>query len=761
MKRFALLVPWLAWGVCLASEPSSPLTLATLVSKDLEPKTFGPAKWLGDGKAYTTVEDSKSIKDAKEIVAYDTRSGRRTVRVKAEALIPQGADKPLSIDDYEWSKDQKRLLIYTHAQKVWREKTRGDYWVLDCETGRLYPLGGAAEPSSLMFASFSPDGQRVAYLRRDVDPAQMPTNLYVEDWTTGKVTALTHDAEVRRSDGRGRTIINGTADWVNEEELDLRKAYEWSPDGRTIAYWQFDATAVRDFYLIDNTDTLYPALRPIPYPKAGTGNSSVRLGLVSSSGGPTHWLHLSDDEANHYIARIAWAPDSRELFVQQFDRPQQNLDVLAADVPTGAVRTVVHEHDDTWVDVVDDFKWLRKGREFLWISERDGWRHVYAVPREGGTPRLLTPGPFDVTGVGGVNERIGVLFFLASPTNATQRDLYRVPLNGQGNAVRVTPSNLTGTHTYDIAPNGRWAFHTESQIDTLPDTDLVSLTDHRVLRALLNNQALQSTVGPLFSTPTEFFHVRLPSGPTLDGWMLKPPHFDPARKYPVLVYVYGEPAGQTVLDRWGGRRMLFHRFLADRGYVVLSVDNRGTPAPKGHAWRHVIYGAIGVLAADEQAEALRALGAERPYLDLNRVAVWGWSGGGSMTLHLMFRHPELYKVGMSVAPMPDQRYYDTIYQERYMGTPQSNPDGYLRGSPIHYAEGLKGPLLIVSGTGDDNCHFQVTQLLLNRLIELGKPVDFMEYPNRSHSLDEGDGTLAHVYGTLARYLNSHVPAGGW
>lgn len=746
--------------ISLTRADPSVQNLRDLVSDAFATNSFGPAKWLDDGAAYTLLEDAPSIKGGKDIVRYETATGRRTVWVDASALVPKGAHRPLSVDDYECSKDKRRVLIYTNAQKVWTRKTRGDYWVLDRVTGKLEQLGGQSKPATLMFASFSPDSRQVAYLRRDSGPLQGATNLYVESLLSGMITALTTDAEVRRADGTGRTIINGTSDWVNEEEFDLRKAYEWSPDGKRIAYWQFDATAVPNFFLINNTDTAYPVVTAIPYPLAGTTNSSVRLGVVSTMGGPTRWLGLSTDPANHYIPRVAWSPDSQEIFVQQFDRLQQNLDLVACDPSSGVVHQVLHEHADTWLDVVDDFRWLRNGREFLWVSERDGWRHAYATSRRGGEWRLVTRGDFDVSNIVGLDEKDGWLYFAASPANATQLYLYRARLDGNGLAERLTPRQDTGTHLYDVSPNGHWAFHTYSRADVPPSTDLVTLPIHLERRMLLANDRLCNQLRPLFGIPTEFFQLGIPSGHTLDGWILKPADFDQNKKYPVLVYVYGEPFEQTVVDRWGDKRWLFHRYMAAQGFLVVSVDNRGTPALKGHAWRHAIYGALGVLAADEQAAALRALAGQRSYMDLDRVAVWGWSGGGSMTLHLMFRYPQLYKVGMSIESVPDQRYYDTIYQERYMGTPQGNPDGYERGSPINYADGLAGHLLIVSGTGDDNAHLQGIQLLLNRLITLGKPVDFMEYPNRSHAIEEGAGTTQHLFSTLARYLNTNLPASG-
>ena len=764
-KRLLVISAFAIFAVACAAEAAAPAATAereswlhALVAKENEPSEFGPFKWLDEGAAYTTVEDSPSIKDAKEIIRYTTASGARHVMVAAEQLVPANASSPLAIDDYDWSTDRKQLLLYTNEQKVWRQKTRGDYWVLNLETRELRKLGGQSQPATLMFASFSPDGQQVAWLRRDFGPTQMATNLYVEDLRTGKITQLTLDAEARRADGTGKTIINGTADWVNEEEFDLRKAYEWSPDGKSIAYWQFDATAVRDFFLINNTDTLYPVVTAIPYPKTGTENSSSRVGIVSAAGGPTRWLTLSDDPVNHYIPRLAWSVDNRELFIHQFDRPQQNLELLAVDVASGNVRPVMREHSDAWIDVVNDFKWLNGGREFLWVSERDGWRHVYVVPRAGGPATLVTSCACDVTKVAGLDEKRGWLYFIASPDDAARRYLYRARLRG-GPAERITPAAAPGIHSYDVSPDGHWAVHTASRMEVPPMTALVDLPAHHVKRVLVDNEPLRMKFEPLLARPAEFFKVTIPGGHVLDGWMLKPRAFDPAKKYPVLVFVYGEPAGVTVLDQWGDEGTLFHRFIAEQGYIVLSIDNRGTPAPKGSAWRHVIYGAIGVLAADEQAAALRALAAERSYLDLDRVAVWGWSGGGSMTLHLMFRYPELYKVGMSVAAVPDQRYYDTIYQERYMGTPQGNPDGYKSGSPITYAEGLAGKLLIVGGTGDDNVHYQITEMLINRLVALGKPFDLMTYPNRSHAIDEGDGTKFHLYSTLTRHLTDHLQPG--
>ncbi len=725
--------------------------------KEFSARSFGPARWLEGGKAYVTVEESPSSKDAKEIVRYETSTGKREVLVSASQLIPAPGKPALEIEDYAWSEDMKRLLIYTNSAQVWRLNTRGDYWLLDRPSGTLHKLGGDSLPSSLMFAKFSPDGSRVAYVRAN--------NIYVEDVAGGQITTLTQDGST--------TIINGTTDWVYEEEFFLRDAFRWSPDGKRIAYWQFDTSGVQDFPLMYFTGGphqivthipypeygVYPHIQHIPYPQPGTANSAVRVGVVSALGGPTHWMNVTGDPQSSYIARMEWAGNSDELIIQNLNRLQNANDLLLANASTGSVQKVLRDEDAAWVDVVDDLRWLHSGKDFLWVSERDGWRHLYVFSRSGKDVRLVTPGDFDVVSVDEVDPEGKWVYYVASPENATQRYLYRSRLDGQGKAERLSPASAAGTHSYQIAPDCQWAFHTYSTFDSPPVIDLVRLPDHSVSRGLEDNHMLQEKVKPMIPAPTEFFHVDAGDGATLDGWLIKPPQFDPAKKYPLLVFVYGEPAAQTVLDGWGGPGMLFHRALANEGYIIASVDNRGTPAPKGRAWRKVVYGAVGVLSSKEQAAALEALEHTRPYIDASRVAVWGASGGGTNTLNLMFRHPELYKVGMAVAPVPDQRLYDTIYQERFMGLPQQNTEGYRAASVINYADGLRGKLLIVHGSGDDNVHYQGTELLINRLLELGKQFDFMEYPGRTHALSEGTGTSLHLHVLLARYLEEHLPAG--
>ena len=709
--------------------------------EEYTPETFTQPAWIEGGVRYAAVEPSTSAPGAKDIVEYDTATGTRTVLVAATALKPAGSTAPLTVDGYEWSADRSKLLLYTNAKKVWRQNTRGDYWVLDRASGALRQVAAGAAPSSLMFAKFSPDGGRVGYVREG--------DLYVEEVGSGAVTRLTK--------AENEHIVNGTSDWVYEEELDLRDAFRWSPDGRQIAYWQFDTTGIENFTLINDTDSIYPSLTRIPYPKAGTTNSSARVGVVPAAGGPTTWVEAPGDPRNSYIPRIEWSEDGRTIAVQQLNRLQNRNDVLIAETRSGAVRRAHRdEQPKAWVDVTDDFTWLDSGRAFLWVSEKDGWRHIYRVATDGSGDRLITKFDADVIAINTVDPKAGWVYFLASPAAATEQYLYRARLDGTGPPERVTPEGTPGFHTYNVSPDLRWAFHTWSRIDVPPATELVSLPEHRTVRTLVDNAALKAKLAAQGNRPTEFFKVEVGEGVTLDGWMMKPRDFDPARRYPLLVFVYGEPASQTVVDRWLGNRMLFHHALANDGFIVASVDNRGTPAPKGTAWRKVIYGTIGDISSKEQAAAAQQLLARHAYLDPERVAIWGWSGGGSNTLNAMFRFPDVFKVGVSVAPVPDQRLYDTIYQERYMGLPQDNVEGYRIGSPINFAEGLKGRLLIIHGSGDDNVHYQGTEKLVNRLVSLGKPFDLMVYPNRTHSISEGEGTTLHVYSLIARYLVEHA-----
>ncbi len=724
-----------------AQQPGEDMLRRIYASGEFFGERFGPAEWL-DGTSYVTTERSTQPRGV-NLVRVDAASGSSQVFVSARQLVPAGDSAGLVPQDFVFTPDRAKLLLFTNTRRVWRRNTRGDYWVLDRGTGQLRKLGGAAAPeASLMFAKFSPAGDKVAYVRQG--------DLYVENLGDGAITRLTSDG----SD----SVVNGTSDWVYEEEFDLRDGFRWSPDGDRIAFWRFDMSGVRNFMMINNTDSLYPYTITFQYPKVGTTNSAVGAGVVAATGGPVTWVRLPDDPRENYLPRLEWA-GTGELVLQRMNRRQNTNQVLLANATTGAVRELFVERDAAWLDVVDDWRWLDNGRRLLWVSERDGWRHLYTIARDGRQTKLITPGNYDVVSVVAVDEPGGWVYITASPDNATQRYLFRVPLAG-GRPVRLTPANQPGSHSYTLSPDARLAIHSHSAFDLPTQTDLVRLPGHEVVRVLASREQTSQATAALIHRPTEFFRVPVAEGVELDGWMIRPKDFDPAKRYPLLMYVYTEPAGQTVRDAWFGPQGLWHRMLADMGYVVASVDNRGTPAPRGRAWRKAAYGQIGVITSADQADAVRQLTRTRPFLDSTRVAVWGWSGGGSATLQAMFRYPDVYHVGLSVAPVPDETLYDTIYQERYMGLLPDDAANYARASAIHHAEGLAGRLLVVHGTADDNVHWQGTERLVNRLIELGKRFDYVAYPNRSHCICEGRGTTLHVFSLLTRYLVENLPAGG-
>jgi dipeptidyl-peptidase-4 len=711
-------------------------------TREFRSQPFGPARWLADGSAYTTLEDDERER-GQNLVRYDSERGAREVLVAARQFIPAGDSLPLKVEDYAWSSDTKALLIFTNTQPVWRLNTRGDYWVLERDTGRLHKLGGPeAKPSTLMFAKFSPDGRRVGYVREN--------NLFVEDLANGTITPLTTDGS--------RTLINGTFDWVYEEELMNYHAdgWRWSPDGRSIAYWQLNADQVKDFNLINNTDSLYSRVTPVQYPKAGEANSAARVGVVSASGSPTRWLDLEGDPRDHYIARMDWAASSDEVMLQRLNRLQNTNEVMLGDARSGKARTVLTERDSSWVEVVDNVTWLNGGKSFIWVSERDGWNHVYAVTRDGKAVRLITPGPFDVVKVLAADEKGGWLYYIASPEQPAQRYLYRSRLNGKGSAERLSPRGETGTHAYDHAPSFRYALETYSSFGTPSMVRLVRLPGHQVIRTLIDNAGLRSRLATLSKGQVEFFRIPTEDGFKMPAYLMKPADFDSTRKYPLLFHVYGGPGSSTVNDSWGSY-YLWHLMLTQQGYLVASVDNRGTPAPLGRRWRKAIYGQLGVAETRDQVAAAREL-AKRPYVDQQRIGIWGWSYGGFMSLNGLFQHPDVYRTGIAVSPVAHWALYDNVYTERFNGLPDQNKAGYDRGSPLTYVSGLEGNLLLVHGSGDDNVHFQNSEMLINALVTANKPFTMMEYPNRTHCICQGRNTQAHLFELITRYLDQNLKA---
>lgn len=710
---------------------------------DFKSESFGPAKWTDGGKAYTTLETSAQYRGKKDIIEYQAKSGERSVLVSARELIPVDSDEPLRIKNYQWSDNKKYLMIYTNVKRVWRDSTRGDYWVKNLESGTLKQLGKNHPSSSLMFAKFSPDDTRVAYVSKH--------NIYVENIESGQITSLTTNGS--------ETLINGTFDWAYEEEFGIQDGFRWSPDGTKIAYWQLDASGIRDFLMINNTDSIYSYTIPVQYPKVGQDPSSCRIGVVSTQGGETTWIPVPGDSKQNYLPRMMWSTDSKNVLIQQIPRKQNTNRVWSYNVPNLSIKNIYTDVDDAWVRAIDDWIWLNGGKEFSFLSERTGWKHFYRVQADGNGEHQVTSGEFDVINIVLIDDDNGYVYFIASPDNPTQRYLFRMKLSGAGSPERLTPADQPGDHSYQIAPGARFAFHTYSTANSPPVIDLVTLPSHKSVRVLAANEKFISNLNALDTNPIEFFNITTETGVNMDGYMILPTGFDKNKQYPVHFYVYGEPAGQTARDRWGGTRTLWHMMLAQQGYIVVTMDNRGSPSPKGRDWRKALYRNIGIINVEDQAMGAREI-LKLDYVDKNRVSVWGWSGGGSMTLNLLFHYPEIYKTGMSIAPVGNQLLYDNIYQERYMGVPWETKEDFVRGSPVTHASKLEGNLLLIHGTGDDNVHYQNAEVVVNELIKHNKQFEMFSYPNRTHAIKEGENTSRHLYGLLTKYLNEHVEPGG-
>lgn len=695
-------------------------------SSELAPRGIPVTRWMPDGRRFSYLAPGSG--GGTDLVAEDVRTGRRELLVDGSALVPGGERGPIDIEGYEWFPDGDRLLIYTRSVRVWRDNTKGVYFVYDLRSGTLQPVSTAF--GYQMFAKHSPDGTRVGFVRDN--------DMYVTDLATGDERRLTADG----SD----LIVNGTFDWVYEEELGLQDGWRWSPDGTRIAFWQLDQTPIKTFHLIDDLE-LYSRPVPLPYPKAGDPNSVARVGVVELATGEITWIDTGDNP-DVYLARMDWAASSDEVVIQRLNRRQNRIDVLMADVNTGASRVILTEESDTWVDVDADVRWLEGGREFLWTSERDGFNHVYLYDRDGTVVRRLTPDPWDVTGIAGIDDA-NRLYFTGAGEGPLERHFYRVSLRGEP-VERV--SSGAGTHAVSMAPGGGFYIDTHTRVHQ-PPVFTLRTGDGAEVRTLEDNAALNAKLDGLGLRGPEFFSFVSPAGVELNGWILKPADFDPARRYPVVMYVYGGPGSQTGQDAWGGTRYLWHQLLAGKGFVVATVDNRGTGA-RGRDFKNVTYLDLGNHESQDQIAAAGHL-ASLPWVDPSRIAIWGWSYGGYMTLMSMMRGGDLFAAGISVAPVTSWRFYDTIYTERFMRTPRENPGGYDRGAPLNNVDGLTGDLLLVHGTGDDNVHFQNSVQLVDRLQSAGKQFRFMLYPNKTHSI-AGEDTRVHLYTMMTDFLTHRL-----
>ena len=773
LGAFALVVLALLAGPAAAQRQR--LTLADIhASPKYAGAAFQGGRWAASGPVVVYVRTNAD--GTTDLMEYNLETDAQTVLVRGGDLRVPDKDGTLAIEDYALSTDGNRLLFFTDTAPVWRQNTQGFYYVYDRDTRRLTALGGRGAGTQL-FAKFSPDGSKVGFVRG--------RNLYVRDLATGQERALT-------TDGAEGSIVHGTTDWVYEEEFGLRDAWQWSPDGRQIAFLTLDESKERFFEMLDNR-SFYPTMTRFRYPKAGTPNAEIRASVADVATGQVRSFDTNTWNAggveHEYLPQFGWTPADAQgrsqVWLFRLNRDQNVLDVLLGDPATMAVRTALTERAAAWIDVENGFSndlsggtitFLRDGRHFIWISERSGYRHLYLYRNDGTLVRPLTSGEWDVTGFLGADELNSAVYYVAAKESPMERHVYRQavlfadgeaprgrgrgPTRGRGTLANAQPERISteaGWHDADLSRDRRYFIDTHS---TLAQPPVVTLrrTDGTVVKTLEANAAAIQNLAGVQRPTREFVQVPGADGTMLNALVYKPSAFDPAKKYPVLLYVYGGPGSQTVKNQWGGSRSLWHEYLAEElGIVVASVDNRGTGG-RGTAFKTATHRRLGQLEAADQVAAAQWFG-RQPWANPARLGIWGWSYGGYATLLSLLagQGPGTFKVGMAVAPVTDWRQYDTIYTERYLSTPEANPRGYDAGAPAKLAANLaeRQRLLLVHGDLDDNVHFQNTTQMADALQQAGKPFSLMLYPGKNHGI-AGGPTRLHLFSLLTDYLRTHL-----
>ncbi len=725
LQRTAILITALGLNTsALAQEATAPppLTIEQIYGSREYSVNRVQTNWTAGGRHYTVVE--RRGENQTDLYRVAARDGKRELLIRGADLMTPGTEKPISIDDYRFSDDDSKLLIAANEQRIWRRSSKAFFYIWDFKTRKLAPVSG--RPGHQQYAKLSPDGTQVAFVRDN--------NIYVSDPAVGTERALTTDGD--------ENIINGTTDWVYEEELSLVDGFRWSPDGKRIAFWRFDQSKIPTFFLLDETN-LYPELKPVRYPKAGAENSQVKLGVIEVITGRTTWIDVGRPDSDFYIARMDFI-SAEQIWFQRLNRHQNKMELLLADVTTGKSRMIMADTDDAWVDIHEPV-WIENGKRFVILSERDGYSQLFLFNRDGTLIRKLTPAQWDVRALHGVDERARAVYFSGAGDGPLNRPLYRVNLDGQG-LKRI--SGPVGTHQIQFDPTFSYYVDTYSSAG-VPPIQTLRKADGTALRTLADNTALMKRLEQLELRRPEFLEIPLEDGARLNAWLIKPADFDSTQRYPLLMYVYGGPGSQTVTDAWHGDRYLWHQYLANQGYLVASVDNRGTGG-RGVEFKKITYLNLGKFESADQIAAARYF-AGLAYVDSQRIGIWGWSYGGYMAALSLFKGGDVFKAGISVAPVTDWRLYDTIYTERYMRTPLENPSGYAESAPLTHADRLQGRFLLVHGTGDDNVHSQNSMQLVERLIQANKQFQFRLYPNKAHGIS-GPTTRVNLFTLLTDFL---------
>ncbi|MBS4029758.1 MAG: S9 family peptidase [Ignavibacteriales bacterium] len=695
-------------------------------SPSFQGKSIRGMQWIENGKAYSFLETDTSTKRT-NVMRYDVESGKKTVLIDGMKLKLANDTSAFNIQNYFWSKDEQQI-IFTGTLVARAVKSGGNFYLYTIKSGEFIQVTNTMEEQ--VNIQFSPNSKMIGFVRAN--------NIFVYDIATKTETQLTFDG--------AEHIINGHFDWVYEEEFSIINGWEFSPDGKYIAYWQLDENRVPEFPINDFLPT-HQNVSQMRYPKAGDKNSIVKIGVVEIATKQNKWLDFGepmDSTQDTYISRMQWTGKPNELSFQKLNRLQNKLELYFADVTTGKSKIVLTEESKTWVESENSNPhFLKNGNGFLWTSERDGYNHIYFYDMNGKLIRQLTKGKWDVASVSAVDEKNELVYFTAGNPTPMEKQLFSVELDGS-EPKRISESK--GNHGINFSPDRKYFVDSYSDANT-PTKIALRKSNGKLVRMIEENPLKAFDEYPY--SQKEFFTFKTSDGVELNGWMIKPHNFDAAKKYPVFMNVYGGPGSQTVTDAWGGRDVWWYQMLAQKGYMIVSVDNRGTGF-RGKDFKSITYKNLGKWEANDQVEAAKYLGT-LPYVDKSRIGIWGWSYGGYMTLMALEAGQDVFKAGISVAPVTHWKFYDTIYTERFMQTPQLNPDGYKESAPSEHAEKIKSNLLLVHGTGDDNVHWQNSVTMADAMIKNNVQFQTMFYPNRMHGIGDKAARL-HLYTMFTKFL---------
>jgi len=705
------------------SQKKNPTLEDMWITYTFMPKSIDEFRSMEDGLHYTIMENKNKV------VKYSYKTGKQVEVLFDLTKISQPDEKPNSINSYEFNTDESKLLVTTDVEQIYRHSYKAEYWIWDIKTKKLSKL---SQNGKQQLATLSPDGNKVAFARDN--------NLFITDLISGTEKQITDD-------GEWASIINGVPDWVYEEEFSFSQAFEWSPDGNFIAYMKFDERRVKEFNMT-MYGSLYPEWYNYKYPKAGEDNSIVSLHVYNLKTEKTIEIECGK-ENDQYIPRIKWTPLSGVLSFIRMNRLQNHLELIFADVNTGNTSLILEEKNNTYIEITDNWEYDSKGKSFIWYSEKSGFNHIYKYDINGKLINQITKGDFDVTDYLGYDEKNEIIYFISAEVSPLERHLYSIKTDGNS---KKQLSQNSGTNTVKFSKGHKYYINTFSSVSSPPIFTLHQSSGKQV-RVLEDNKALVEKLKAYNLPEKEFFTFNINEDTELNGWLIKPTDFNPEKQYPVFMTVYGGPNSQDVKNNWAYTSH-WYQIIAQKGYIVMCVDNRGTGA-RGTAFRQITYKQLGKYEAIDQTDAAKYI-ATKPWVDKTRIGIYGWSYGGYLSSLCLLTAADVFKMAIAVAPVTNWRYYDTIYTERYNGLPQDNPDGYDDNSPISHVKKLKGNLLLIHGTADDNVHYQNSIEMVSELVNANKQFDTFFYPNSNHGIYSGRNTRYHLFLQMTNYIEQKL-----